>query len=82
MDSAKGRVAPTKTDEFSEKFHTAYDPPSISNNHIAIFSKRALGFKPFITVQNLQDKFLDWKWPPPPMELFRNIIRFGTVTRP
>ena len=39
MDSAKGRVAPTKTDEFSEKFHTAYDPPSISNNHIAIFSK-------------------------------------------
>ena len=29
----------TKTDEFSEKFQTAFDPPSFSENHIAIFSK-------------------------------------------
>ena len=30
----------SKTDEFSEKFQTAFDPPpSFSENHIAIFSE-------------------------------------------
>ena len=34
---SQGRVSgqPTKTDEFSEKFQTAFDPPSFSENHIA-----------------------------------------------
>ena len=25
---------------------------------------------------------MDWKWPPPPLKLFRNFIRFSSVTRP
>ena len=33
--------------------------------------------KPCLKVQNLQYKFLDWKWPPPPLELFRKFICFG-----
>ena len=33
--------------------------------------------KSFIKVQNLQYRFLDWKWPPTP-----NFIQFGSVTRP
>ena len=33
-------------------------------------------------VQNLQYKFLDWKWLAPPLELFRKLIRFGGATRP
>ena len=33
--------------------------------------------KPCSKVQNLQQKFLDWKWPPPPLELFQKFIRFG-----
>ena len=27
--------------------------------------------------QNLQHKFLDWKWPPPPSALFHKFIQFG-----
>ena len=39
--------------------------------------------KALFKVQNLQHKFLDWKWPPPPpLELFRKFIRFGVRTRP
>ena len=35
-----GRDNPTKMDEFSEKFQTAFDPPpSFSENHIAIISE-------------------------------------------
>ena len=56
----------SKTDEFSEKFQTAFDPPpSFSENHIAIFSEihdRSIVY----SGKNLQYKFLDWKWPPPP----------------
>ena len=37
----EGMDAVTKTDEFSEKFQTAFDPPlSFSENHVAIFSVR------------------------------------------
>ena len=32
--------------------------------------------------KNLQHKFLDWKWPPPLLELFRKFIRFGRGRRP
>ena len=32
--------------------------------------------------KNLQHKFLDWKWPPPPLELFWKFIRFGRVKLP
>ena len=34
-----------------------------------IFSENVRN-KPYIKVQNLQHKFLDWKWPPPPFESF------------
>ena len=63
----------TKTIEFSRKFQTAFDPPpSLSENHIATFSKMP-SLKPCIKVQNLQYTFLDWKWPPPPLPpKFRN----------
>ena len=36
--------------------------------------------KPCIKAQNLQYKFLDWKWPP--LELFQKFIRFGIVICP
>ena len=38
--------------------------------------------KPCLNVQNLQHKFLDWKWPPPRLELFQKFIRFGRVILP
>ena len=68
----------TKTDEFSEKSLTAFD----------LFEKSFYFFfnfmlkKPCLKVQNLQNKFLDWKWPLPPLELFRKFIYFGSVARP
>ena len=31
---------PTKTDEFSEKFQTVFDPPLFSKNHIEDFAKK------------------------------------------
>ena len=62
-------ITTSKTDEFSEKFKTAFDPPpSFSENHIAIFLKSPL-------------KAL-YRGPNLPFELFRKFIRFGTVTRP
>ena len=32
--------------------------------------------------QNLQYKFLDWKWPPVPLALFRKFVRLGTTILP
>ena len=49
-------------------------PPLFSENHAK---------NPCQKVQNLQHKFLDWKWPHPPLlEHFRKFICFGGVTRP
>ena len=68
----------TKTDEFSEKFQTAFDLPPPT--HSLIFGKLYCNFlgimskKKPIKVQNLQHTFLNGKWPP--------FIRFGTLTRP
>ena len=68
-------------DEFSKKFQTAFDPPSFLENHIAIFLEN-IQKKPHIKVQNLQHNFLDWTWPPTPLEGFRKFIRFDSLTRP
>ena len=38
--------------------------------------------KPCLKSQNLQYKFLDWKWPPPPLALYQKFIRFGSQTLP
>ena len=38
--------------------------------------------KALFKVPNLLYKFLDWKCLPPPLEVFRKIIRFGNLTRP
>ena len=35
-----GTGKPTKTIEFSEKFQTAFNPPSFSENHIADFATK------------------------------------------
>ena len=35
----------TKTDEFSEKFQRAFDPPSFSENHVADFLKSCTALK-------------------------------------
>ena len=41
-----GKPNPPKTDEFSEKFQTAFDPPpSFSENHIADFLKSCTALK-------------------------------------
>ena len=34
---------------------------------------------PVYSPQSLQYKFLDWKWPIPPSELFKKNIRFGSA---
>ena len=51
-----------KSNEFSEKFLTAFHPPSFSENYNAIFSENVRK-KPFIKDQNLQYEF--WMTPPP-----------------
>ena len=38
------RVAIKKRDEFSEKFQTAFDPPSFSENHVADFATKVSMF--------------------------------------
>ena len=48
----------SKTDDFLEKFQTAFD-------RVDFFWKIMLK-KPCIKFQNLQYNFLDWKWPPHP----------------
>ena len=39
-----GKPNPAKTDEFLEKFETAFDPPSFSENHIADFATKMADF--------------------------------------
>ena len=57
-----GKGGISKSDEFLEKFQTAFDPPppSFSENHVALFSgihdRRSV-----YNGKNLQHKFLDWK---------------------
>ena len=67
----------TKTDELSEKFQTAFDPPP----YAIFFGKR--WNKPCFKIQNLQ-RLLDWKWPsqssPPPFGTFPKIHK--RVTSP
>ena len=49
----------SKTDEFSEKFQTAFDHPSFSESYVAIFSEihdRSIVYNG----KNLQHKFLDF----------------------
>ena len=55
-----GKLSPSKADEFSEKFQTAFDPPppSFSESYVAIFSEihdRSIVYNG----KNLQHKFLD-----------------------
>ena len=38
--------------------------------------------KPCLKVQVLQYEFVDWKWPPSPLELFQKIICFGMAKLP
>ena len=48
LEGDLGTNSNTKTDEFSEKFRTACDPPSFSENHVADF------FPKFMTEVPLQ----------------------------
>ena len=58
----KGRVSQgTKTDEISEKFQMAFDPSLIFEKLCCNFFQET-SKKPYIKVQDLQHKFLDWKW--------------------
>ena len=72
----------SKLDEFSEKFQTAFNPSYHFWKIILQFFSENVQKKPFRKVQNLQNKFLDWKWPPrtAPLELFRKFIRLGSVS--
>ena len=69
----KGRIT-LKNDEFSEKFQTAFDP-HFRKIMLRFFS----GLHDRRTVyngKNLQHKFLEWKWPPPPFGTFPKIHPF------
>ena len=67
-------------EEFSGKFQTAYDPPSL----------QFLSEKPSLKIKALYkgpESAIQFFWiendpPPRPLELFGNFIRFGTVTVP
>ena len=62
-----GRVAPIKRMNF---------PLTFLENHVAFFPEKA---------QKPQHKILDERWPPPsppPLELIRKFIRFGTIIIP
>ena len=65
-----GKPTPSKTDEFSEKFRTAFEaPPHFRKVVLQIFSEihdRSIVYNG----KNQQHKFLDWKWPPPPFGTF------------
>ena len=69
----------TKTDEFSEKFQTAFDPhPPFLENLLQLFS--FMFKKPPLKVQNLQHDFFDEPpHPPAPLEVFQKFMHFGTV---
>ena len=41
--------------------------PSFSENHVAIFLSEKLIKRPCLKVQNLQNNYLYWKWPPTPL---------------
>ena len=73
-----GMGGATKMYEFSDKFQTAFDPPSFLVNHVAFFFKYHTQ-KARFKGKNLQYKFLDWKWP---LLLLWKFIRFGGATRP
>ena len=70
----KGRRDATKTENLQA--------PSFSEKHVAIFSNYMFK-KPRLKVQNLQHKFLDWKWPmipPPPLELHPFLWRHPSLS--
>ena len=76
-----GKPTPSKTDEFSEKFQTAFDPPPY-------FRKVMLQFFSEIHDRTIvyDGKNLQYFWiendTPPPLDLFRKFIRFGRGRRP
>ena len=55
-----GTDAVTKTDEISEKFKTAFDPHFREFFFVNLYQFHAQK-KPYLRVQNLQHRFLDWK---------------------
>ena len=64
--SALGTDVGTKTDEFLEKFQTAFDPLSFSENHDAFFFANVMLKKPSLKVKNLQNYFFELKMTPLP----------------
>ena len=60
-----GTGGATKRGEFSEKLLLAFDPPPPSLWKIVLQIFLKTSDKTYANVQNLQHKFLDWKWPPP-----------------
>ena len=79
--SPKGRDAIPNRMNFRKKSKQPLTLPPLffSGNYIAILlpktSEESLIYRSKIW-------FLDWKWPPPPLELSRKFIRFGSVTCP
>ena len=78
----------TKTDELSQKFRIPFDPPTHTSplptpSPMPFFGETSK--KTYIKVQNLEHKYLDWKWPPPrPLEVVQKFIHFafGSLTCP
>ena len=78
----KGRMALPNWMIFWKNSKRRLTPPLIFGKlYCNFFGKRLI--KPFIKVQNLHYKFLDWKRIPAlPLELFRKFIRSGSATLP
>ena len=76
-ESIKGRVTLPNRMNFRKNSKRPSTPPPFSENFIEIVLENVRK-KPFIKVQNLLYKFLDWKYPP--LELLRKFIRFGSAT--
>ena len=56
-----GMDGPTKTDEFLEKFQTAFDPPPHFRKIMLRFFSGIHDRRSVYNGKNLQHKFLDWK---------------------
>ena len=72
----------SKTDEFSEKFQTAFDPPLILGKSYCNFFPEFMTKVPFIMAKICNIIFLIENDPPPLSELFLKFIRFGNVRHP
>ena len=74
--SSLGTGQATKTDHFSEKFQTAFDPPPLIYGKLS--EKNPIKRSKICNINFWIENYPS----PPPLALFRKFIRFGSLTLP